>query len=145
MNVNLTSDLWRLYQETVFKFNDINVADGEFCVITACNPLGEVLTESQNYCLNRELAHDLRQLNFLFSTLIAGNKRFSHVEISFKVLCGKAQAVALGIKWHQNAIYWIKDDLLYLLPCCINDHSEQKFLETYIGSFEKRITLGSCD
>ncbi|NRA60226.1 MAG: DUF3293 domain-containing protein [Psychrobium sp.] len=145
MNVNLTSDLWRLYEESVFKFNDINVTDGEFCVITGCNPLGKLLTASKNYCLNRELAHDLRQLNLSFSPLIAGNKTFSHVENSFKVSCDKAQAVALGRKWRQNAIYWIKDDLLYLLPCCINDHTEHKFLETFIGSFQKRITLGSCD
>lgn len=85
--------------------------------------------------LNQEkLKNDLELLNVNFVPLEAGNIDFEYCEPSFAVNCHLKQAVDLCLRHQQNALYWVQDDKLWLIPV---DMQSQKTTE--IGTFSQRL------
>ncbi|MFT5535094.1 MAG: hypothetical protein ACI8WM_000303 [Burkholderiaceae bacterium] len=80
--------------------------------ITACNPLGEALTDAQNATLQAKLALTLRQRSLVFFDGIGQHPTGAWPgEPSFLVLdLSLASARALGQTLAQNAIVWCGAD-----------------------------------
>ncbi len=117
MKYQFNNKLWLIYQNTYFDMPKLPNLKKNLCVITACNPFGTTLSNEQNIYRNSELAHDLDAMANDVIELSAGNIDFSYCETSFIFECDKEQAVELGKKWQQNAIFWIEQGTLYLIAC----------------------------
>jgi len=117
MKHQLDNNLWSTYQKTWFKLSKLPNLNKNLCVITAFNPHGIARLKDQNIYQNRELAHELKAMAIDVIELLAGNEDFSYYEPSYIFECERHKAVALGVKWQQNAIFWVEQGQLYLLAC----------------------------
>lgn len=75
----------------------------------------------------------LRQLGLRYQPLLAGNRNFSHSEASFIVECSLPEALEIAAEFEQNAIFWVEQDRLSLVPCLLDDVEQ-----TEMGSFRGR-------
>jgi len=140
MNHQLSNNLWSAYQKTWFKIPKLPNLNKNLCIVTAFNPHGIALLPEQNIYRNRELAHELKTMAFDITELAAGNQDFSYVETSFIFECEQGEAIALGVKWQQNAIFWIEQGQLYLLACRPIDGV--MFEPVCVGAFLERTHIG---
>lgn len=134
MNIKKITLYWFLYQNTYFKCANRLVFPDTFAIITACNPGGESETANINNQLNCDLLARLKQLEFKYQPLRAGNINFSHIEDSCIVECSFSQALALGRDFNQNAIFWIDNNQLSLVPCLLKGVKQ-----TAMGLFSERL------
>lgn len=86
-----------------------------FFIITAHNPCGEVAPDHQNDENNARLLEDIHASNWNFFQVIG--KCEDHAEAGFGVECTRTEAIALGNKFRQDAIYEIRDDQVILVDC----------------------------
>jgi len=139
MKSHLTNSLWLIYQNTWFKPSKLPENIDNLCIITAFNPWGNPRVSEENNYQNRELAHELMRSKIEYYEICAGNQDFSYFEPSFLVRCSKQKGLALARSWQQNAIFWIEQSQLYLLPCqpLIIDDKEVK--QAHLGEFMRRV------
>ncbi|MDC0609310.1 DUF3293 domain-containing protein [Vibrio sp.] len=123
------SQLWSAYIDTVFDVSH-GISFPNYAIITAWNPLSIPVSYVKNQEYNMELLRDLTR--FQYFPLLAGDREFQWVEESFAVNMTLEDALALGEKHSQNAIYYVSDGELYLYSC-IDKRS------SHLGPFKDRI------
>ena len=109
-----------------------------FSIITACNPMDVSLKKSENQKRNEKLKVDLNNAQYFYKPIIGSSPDYSHQELSFTIKCTKKEAIQLGNKFGQRAIFWVTSKKLLVIDC-----DDQK--EYDLGSFEKRIRNLSTD
>ncbi|GGI92146.1 DUF3293 domain-containing protein [Shewanella gelidii] len=110
-------ELWKQYQHTHFLMTQKLARESEFAIITAHNPLGEVLSSSQNRLLDRKLQICIESLSVPYRIVLGCSTDRSHIEKSWVVMVDQRTAITLGKQFNQNAIFYVKRDLLWLIPC----------------------------
>ncbi|MCL1057528.1 DUF3293 domain-containing protein [Shewanella gelidimarina] len=127
--------LWRYYQETQFLITQGLSSKISFAIITAHNPRGKALTPCQNRLLDRKLQQDILMLRQPYRAIVGASQDRKHMEKSWAVSTDKASAIELGRKFNQNAIYYVEDDKLQLVPCLLSAQ------ETPLGAFSPRVNV----
>ncbi|RLV59230.1 DUF3293 domain-containing protein [Parashewanella curva] len=128
-------ELLKNYSCTQFLLTQRIAKHLSFAIITACNPRGEVLAQSQNRHLDKLLLNEIEQLHCPYRAIIGAANDMSHFEKSWAVFTDKSQAVILGERYVQNAIFYVEQGELSLIPILL------KANEVSLGSFQKRINL----
>ena len=130
-----TLSLWQAYQDTQFLLTQRLSVDYSFVIITAHNPLGQIMTSSQNRLLDKKLQNAIDELAVPYRALIGAAADKAHMEKSWAVMLGKHDGIKLGLKFNQNAIYFVDGGYLYLIPCHL------QMPEVAVGEFASRIEL----
>lgn len=134
---NLVNNLWQCYQETEFFFTQALSPQLSFAIITAHNPEGMILSPSQNRLLDKKLQNELMHLGVLHREIMGASVDLSHMEKSWAVAVERKVGIAIGLKFKQNAIYYVETDKLRLIPCLFQKQ------EICLGSFSKKMKLVS--
>ena len=135
---NVIDTVWQDYQKTHFLLTQSLSHDFSFAIITAYNPLGCLLTPSQNRLLDRELQLKILQYQSPYRCLMGVAPDLSHVEKSWAIFIDKNQAIELGREFKQHAIYYVNQGLLSLVACF-----DQHKSEVQMGAFNQRLSLVS--
>ena len=133
--------LWQYYQETEFLFTQTLSSQLSFAIITAHNPKGQILTSCQNRLLDRQLLLAIEKFNRHYRAVVGASRDRTHMEKSWAVAIDKLSAAHLGLKFKQNAIYFVDNNQLALVPCLFSQAEYQE--ELIIGDFSKRVNLVS--
>lgn len=126
-------ELWQLYQNTVFLMPKTPSRRLAFAIVTAHNPRGKALGEEANHYRDQRLEAELLGAGFHPLPLWGCSPDLKHREKSWAVVMAKARAVELGLRLEQNAIYWVEQDRLYLVPCLLTED------ECCLGRFSERL------
>ena len=103
-----------------------------FAIVTAHNPMDMRLDEFKNNERNEKLRKDLLQSNLIHREIIGCSEDHTHQELSFVVKGELKQAIQMGNKFEQRAIFWVEENKLQIVDC--------KTLKSYdLGSFKKRL------
>ena len=131
MCIKIEQTLWEAYQDVYFTVdNALNIK--EFCVITAWNPGSVILSDHENKVANLALENELIKQNY--AKILVGNHDRSWIEESFAVELSRLDSTKLAKKYRQNAIYYVQNDQIYLIPCVDCGRSEAQ-----IGRFSQRM------
>lgn len=110
----IDAELWQAYCDPYFSFS-APPKSATFAIITAWNPRSVCLSESDNDLNNQHLAQEIDHT--CYTSVRVGNQNFTWSEASFAVDISLEQALILGQKYHQNAIYYVEGEWLYLVSC----------------------------
>lgn len=128
-------DLYYSYKSAQFLLTQ-QIADHlSFAIITACNPKGQLLSQSQNRIRDKQLLKEIERLNCLYRSIIGADKKLSYFEKSWAVFVEKNTAIQLGSQFVQNAIYYVENGKLTLIPILMQGK------EVELGSFHQRTNL----
>ncbi|MCL1074637.1 DUF3293 domain-containing protein [Shewanella dokdonensis] len=131
------AQLWQHYLDSCFLLSQPLSSSLPFAIITAHNPLGQVLEPCQNRLRDRALQGDIEQLLVPYRIIIGTAADLSHMEKSWAVFVSKVQAAELAKKYQQNAFYYVADNVLSLVPCLAGVQEQQ------IGDFRQRVRIVS--
>ena len=109
--------LWQHYQNSCFLLTQTLSPPCSFAIITAYNPLGNILPISHNRLLDKQLQRDIHKSGCAYRALVGASQDLQHQEKSWAVYLDKADAFELAKKYQQLAFYFISDGELQLLPC----------------------------
>ena len=123
--------LWQVYGNAKFRPLHSPLPKVPFAVITAHNPRSQIVSDRQNQANQQGLIKELSALGHSYSQVLVGNEDFSYSEPSLAVAMAKSDAIALGKRYQQNAIYWVENGSLYLLPCLMQGQQQQ-----LLGAFD---------
>ena len=126
--------LWQIYKNVVFKFGQPLGANLDFAIVTAHNPRGNICSAGHNAMLDRLLQHDIAELGVLYRCLEGCDVNQSHSEKSWAIATDKFVAVDLAKRHQQNALYWVANNELYLVPALLQGVDEE-----YIGRFSDKV------
>ena len=122
------------YREAVFRCG-VGICDihpHRFAIVTACNPNDCVCPEAENRRADEELARELDRMRVWHFRVIGGAPDFRHQEPGWGVAMGSMnEAVDLGRRWGQAAVFWVEDDVLHLVDCSDGGHED-------LGSWSRR-------
>ncbi|WKE64827.1 DUF3293 domain-containing protein [Gallaecimonas kandeliae] len=127
-------ELWDAYQNTVFLMQRPPSRRLSFAIVTAYNPRGKALCEAANHYRDQRLEAELKATGQHPQPLWGCSPDFQHREKSWALVMPKEQAVQLGWRLEQNAIYYVEHDVLYLVPCLMEDQEESR-----LGLFSERL------
>jgi hypothetical protein len=105
----------------------------EFVVISAFATTGQTWTAQQNEDADRTLASDLVARGVWLERVTGYSPATDHAEPSWAVELSLDAACILGLRFHQDAIYHVKDDRLSVTRC-IAPHDL-----VYVDSFRLRL------
>jgi len=89
-----------------------------FAIITACDPLDQVRSDEANRRADAGLRADLELRGWWHFRVIGGSPDFQHQEPGWGAVTGSLdQAIALGRRWAQAAVFWVENDVLNLVDC----------------------------
>lgn len=125
-------DLWECYKHSVFLCHQELGDDINFAIISAQNPLGTLCLQPQNLRLDCEFENELHQHGWPYRRVIGASPDLSFKESSWAVLCDKRRALELAKRYQQNAIYWVEQGELYLVPALFGN------CEEHLGAFRPR-------
>ncbi|WP_375751304.1 DUF3293 domain-containing protein [Vibrio sp. HN007] len=128
--MNIKPSLLEKYKSVYFFLNN-EIAAIEFAIITAWNPFSKPVSYNDNRQKNFHLECEILKQNY--EKLLVGDINKEWTEESFAVEMSLDEAVELGIKYEQNAIYYVRSDNVYLVSCI----DEQK-VENEIALFSQR-------
>eukprot|EP00918_Siedleckia_nematoides_P046189 GHVU01101276.1.p1 GENE.GHVU01101276.1~~GHVU01101276.1.p1 ORF type:complete len:147 (+),score=5.97 GHVU01101276.1:374-814(+) len=103
-----------LYYEAWFACSSTSLPD-EFFIITANNPNGRTVSNSENEKLNSDLIMHLDCLGLDYFEVAAGSKDRCHVEASYAVASDLKTGLILCNKYEQDAIFWVSSDRLSIV------------------------------
>ncbi|GGZ11728.1 DUF3293 domain-containing protein [Shewanella fodinae] len=129
--------LWQHYLDSCFLLSQPLSSSSPFAIITAYNPLGQVLEPCQNRLRDRALQCDIEQLRVPYRMIIGAAADLSHMEKSWALFVSKTQATALAKKYQQNAFYYVDAGVLSLIPCLAGDRQQ------VIGDFSQHVRVVS--
>ena len=89
----------------------------QFAIITACQPTGTKWPEERNQEANRQLQQELEQQGALLGEVTGYSPRTGHAEPGFAALLSFNQACDLGLRYQQDAIYFISCGTLFVSHC----------------------------
>jgi hypothetical protein len=132
------SDLYPEYFETHFRCGNNDFASiREFAIITAYATTGEQWPEERNKDANEKLHQELKIQGCLLGTIIGFSHETDHEESSWVAEMGFDCACDIGLKYKQDAIYYVRDDMLFVSLC--DDRREL----VKVGPFSARLTIDS--
>ncbi|WP_111979864.1 DUF3293 domain-containing protein [Algibacillus agarilyticus] len=129
---------WELYKSTKFVFQQTVSSEIDFAIISACNPRGQILTSSHNRIRDKALQNDIYHLDAIYRSVYGCSPSLDFHEKSWLVGIDKIAAIQLAIKYEQNAIFWVEQGQLYLVPCLLTTESE-----VHLGLFKERLITSS--
>jgi hypothetical protein len=122
------------YYQTRFKPDALPTPlPGTFAIITAFATTWETWTESENAAANAALRADLERSDRLLGSLTGYSPDTGHAEPGFAASLPFEEACDLGLKFKQDAIYYVDTGLLHVSYC---DHRRR--LEP-VGTFLERL------
>jgi len=90
----------------------------KFGIVTACNPDGQTVASEKNEQATESLRIALSEAGHLFFPVTGGSPDFTHSEPGFGVLfTSRDNAISWGQRYQQEAIFWIVDGTVELVPC----------------------------
>ena len=108
-----------------------------FGVVTACNSNGDVVDEAQNVAATTTLRRQLENANRTFFPVTGCSTDLAHQEPGFGVVCQSAEEVVeLGRTWRQEAVFWVEDGIVHLLPCGAGER-------TVVGRWDAMVHTGT--
>ncbi|MGF1858838.1 DUF3293 domain-containing protein [Photobacterium profundum] len=119
------NSLWRKYQNITFEARQHPVYHC-FAILTAFNPRSIVLTHSDNVIRNIALEKNLIMLTNAWMPICCRSLDQRWVEQSFAVHLPLEQVSKLAVMFEQNAIYWVENNELYLVPILLEGIETQK-------------------
>jgi hypothetical protein len=128
-------NLWESYKTSIFLCHQALNCDVDFAIISAQNPAGNTGHPYLNLRLDKELQACLNQQRLPYRSVIGSAPDLSFQEKSWIVLCDKNIAIQLARQFEQNAIYWVEQGELFLVPVLIQQHEES------LGAFSERLVL----
>ncbi len=126
-------NLWQTYKTTVFLSCDNFPALKQFAIVTAWNPNGKLALSDDNFKSDKTLNDLLVQQQLPQYPIYGCSPDLTYREKSRAVEIDKATAVKIGKQFRQNAIFWVENDKLFLIPCLLQEKEE------CIGDFSSRI------
>lgn len=130
------SKICEWYFKTIFEIPlKPNQYPRQFAIITAHNPFNKLLNTQENIARNHILKNDLKR-NYGWVYEINGfDEQTNHKENGFMFDAKSLdEACHLGLKYSQDAIYYVIDDILYVSK---SDIENRKLIE--VGEFLIRI------
>ena len=124
--------LLKVYCNVVFRLDETINPNGSFVIITGDNPSGHPCSPTINRCRSMALFSNLRRHGKV-TRLWGCSPDFTHCEQSFAVGLSLYQTYKFARCYEQNAVYWIEQGRLFLLPCKI------RVRKIYLGYFLDRI------
>lgn len=88
-----------------------------FGVITACNPNGHIASDEQNIAETEKLREVLIHTGKHVFAVTGCSPNLAHREPGFGVVCDASEIVELGRNWEQEAVFWVEDGVVHLVPC----------------------------
>lgn len=128
-------ELWESYKRSIFLCHQRLAENINFAIISAQNPAGKFNDPVSNQLLDKRLQAHLQLIGAPYRSVIGAAPDLSFQEKSWMVLCEKEQAITIGRVFTQNAIYWVEQNNLYLVPVLI------PCAEEYLGAFCNRMVL----
>ncbi|MCL1126970.1 DUF3293 domain-containing protein [Shewanella surugensis] len=134
---SLVNNFWQCYQETEFFSTQALSCQLSFAIITAYNPQGVLLSSMQNRLLDRKLQNEIEALGLPYRAIMGASADKRHMEKSWAITVDRNVAIQMGVKFDQNAIYYVEADHLRLIPCLIQEK------EICLGLFSEKVKLVS--
>ncbi|AJC49097.1 DUF3293 domain-containing protein [Allofrancisella guangzhouensis] len=108
----------------------------KFAIITAFNPMNQELSLKENTLRNKVLENELKQnFNWIYQINGFDCTGHGHKENGFMFeITSIDDACDLGLKFSQDAIYYVKNLKIYVVKCAID---QRKAIE--VGDFLSRI------
>jgi N-formylglutamate amidohydrolase len=129
---------WAEYRKTVFELPRGGVepewfrtSDG-FSIVSAYNP-GRLLSEGENHRRHRDLREAVASGGHALEPVSGRSPDGAHEEPSLAIDCTRAEAVALGRDFGQDAVFSIEAGRLHLVSCREDGRVEE------IGAFADRL------
>lgn len=124
-----------VYFETHFRVEDfIDDWPIEFAIITAFSPTGEKWSAEQCQAADEELESYLRQRGQWLKRLTGFSPVTGHAEPSWATVLSLDDACDLGLRFHQDAIYYAEGDLIFVTYC------DQRRQLVPVGGFRERLS-----
>ncbi|WP_120511674.1 DUF3293 domain-containing protein [Photobacterium salinisoli] len=122
---------WLSYQQIIFRASE-TPDYSNFAILTAFNPESIVLSCKENRQRQLCLEAELSALGYAYLKLDCSAPDGRWHEPSLAVRTGLTEACELAAKWRQNAIYWVSQQQLYLVPVMLKN---QGFSQTVLGKW----------
>lgn len=134
--IGATMNQWDSYKSSIFLCYQRLADDMSFAIISAQNPAGIIVNPFANQLLDMQFQAHLQQIGVPYRSVIGTAPDYSFQEKSWIVLCDKEQAISLARLFTQNAIYWIEQNQLYLVPVLLQQKPEE-----HLGVFQQRLVV----
>ncbi len=121
--IGVNDCLWECYANSYFHFEQPWQEDN-YAIITAWNPFSKKQSQQINCINNQKLELDIQ--GFVFGRVMVGDRSFAWYEKSYSVVMEKQQAIELGRKYKQHAIYYVEQASILYLVSCHMDKVQQK-------------------
>jgi len=82
----------------------------------------------------QKLMHKLEKKQIPYWTIVGCSPDLTYREPSLLIDSDKITALELALSFEQNAIFWIEEQQLWLIPCCMQGQTE-----VALGSFTDRL------
>ncbi|OIQ25201.1 DUF3293 domain-containing protein [uncultured Vibrio sp.] len=112
--MKIDAHLWEAYSDPYFDFYRIPVSNN-YAIITGWNRYGKLQSYQDNQLQNNQLISAIPVIEPI--KVDVGNRGFTWFEESYAVELSMCSARELGVKFAQNAIYYVVDGELLLLAC----------------------------
>ena len=122
--LGLVMSLWESYKTSVFICHQVLNCNIDFAIISAQNPAGVTGHPYLNLRRDKEFQAYLNQQKLPYRSVIGCAPDHSFQEKSWIVLCEKNTAITLARQFEQNAIYWVEQGELFLVPVLLTQHEE---------------------
>jgi hypothetical protein len=104
-----------------------------FAVITACNPLGQIIDDGANQSANTRLRKTLSRLGVKRHRVTGMSPDMIHREPSFAFWgCDLGVALDLGKQFSQDAIFWVETGRLDVVSCITGERE-------HVGLWSERL------
>lgn len=127
--------LWESYKTSIFLCHQALKCDVDFAIISAQNPAGHTEHPYLNLRRDKELQAYLNLQRLPHRSVIGSAPDLSFQEKSWIVLCDKSLALQLAQQFEQNAMYWVEQGELFLVPVLMPLREES------LGAFSERLVL----
>jgi hypothetical protein len=106
------------YYQTRFKSDALPTPlPGTFAIITAFATTGETWTDSENEAANAALLAELDSTDRLLGSLTGYSPVTGHAEPGFAASLSFEEACDLGLRFKQDAIYYVDNGILHVSYC----------------------------
>ncbi len=134
--MSLNHDMPDFYLKTQFRLESDTVGEdwpSEFAIITGYATTGKTWSDEQNQAADRELEAELRSRSVWLRRVEGCSPTSRHAEPGWAVAISFDQACDLGLRFKQDAIYYVNGDDLSVSYC------DNRRRHVPIGSFRERL------
>lgn len=109
----------------------------EFAIVTAYQTTGQTWSDERNQEATDQLQAELEKAGALLGSVTGYSPRTGHAEPGFAVMLSFEQACDLGLRYEQDALYFISGGTLFVSHC---DHRRTLIPVT---RFQDRVDAGN--